>query len=655
MTDWLYAPGVREAHLLARLRQDAFADCRNVGHPGRFAARPAVAFYAADVVLARPARLRLRVRWNGRLRCAVDGLVVADGERHAPDPLPVALALAAGSHRIEVIVGCAAAPPALAVDGLPGAPAWRVSIDQIAWSPVRPVAGAGYPHDLRLRERRIRLRCGRDGLWSAPAVACGPVEVVASGRGQVTLFPGETPAEAANADARHHEQPPYAAQVARTAAVRSRSMALRWLRIAATPGVRVRSATLCAQSRGLALRGAFACSDPLLQRIWTGCAATSMACQRELVVDGLKRDRLPWAGDLWVAARADAATTADGEAVRDTLVALAPPDPGAHHVNNIVDYTPWWLVAIGEHRRRAGDLGLAAGLRGTVEASLAALAAACDRDGFLMPRPHDWLFLDWGTPEKRGVVAALQGAWLMALRAGAELVEAGGGDPAPWRERARRLSAAIGARLWDGARFADARIAGRLHGGGRHANLFAVLSRAGAAAQRRAAARVLAGDAPEVGTPFMRFAEALALAAAGQRGSGLAALRRHWGDMLERGATTFWEACDPALDAAAQLAFYGRPFAKSLCHAWASGPAAYLSEELPGLSPRGLGWSGLAWRPARTGLDWLRVDLPTPHGPVRAEVEAGWARLRAPAAIALDLPRGARRTAPGRYEVRIGG
>nr|GFC72823.1 hypothetical protein [Tanacetum cinerariifolium] len=45
-------------------------------------------------------------------------------------------------------------------------------------------------------------------------------------------------------------------------------------------------------------------------------------------------------------------------------------------------------------------------------------------------------------------------------------------------------------------------------------------------------------------------------------------MKSYWGGMLDLGATSFWEEYDPAKKGAEHYSMYGRPFGKSLCHAW---------------------------------------------------------------------------------------
>ena len=63
--------------------------------------------------------------------------------------------------------------------------------------------------------------------------------------------------------------------------------------------------------------------------------------------------------------------------------------------------------------------------------------------------------------------------------------------------------------------------------------------------------------------------EFLAYAKAARIDVVLGRLRTIWGQMLAQGFTRFFEDIRPGDDEIQRLQFYGRPFANSLCHAWA--------------------------------------------------------------------------------------
>ncbi|MBA3685732.1 MAG: alpha-rhamnosidase, partial [Planctomycetes bacterium] len=140
---------------------------------------------------------------------------------------------------------------------------------------------------------------------------------------------------------------------------------------------------------------------------------------------------------------------------------------------------------------------------------------------------------------------------------------------------------------------------------------------------------------PPVGTPWMRTLEGAALARLGRAEAALAEVRSAWGGMLAAGATTFWEAYDPAQTGDAHYAFYGRPFGKSLCHAWAAGPVWLLPTTILGVRPLEPGWRTVAVTPAGTDLAWACATVPTPHGALHVELERGRLRVRGPKGIRI--------------------
>ena len=71
--------------------------------------------------------------------------------------------------------------------------------------------------------------------------------------------------------------------------------------------------------------GAFACSDDRLTRIWASAQYTLRLCMQGLMIDGIKRDRMPWAGDQALSTLANAFAVGDGGIVADGLVALGRP------------------------------------------------------------------------------------------------------------------------------------------------------------------------------------------------------------------------------------------------------------------------------------------------------------------------------------------
>jgi len=86
---------------------------------------------------------------------------------------------------------------------------------------------------------------------------------------------------------------------------------------------------------------------------------------------------------------------------------------------------------------------------------------------------------------------------------------------------------------------------------------------------------------------------------------------------MREGATTFWEKYNPEDHGTAHLAMYGRPYGKSLCHAWGASPVYLLGKYFLGVRPVKPGYAEYEVRPVLGGLGQMEGRVPTPHGQIR--------------------------------------
>ena len=128
-----------------------------------------------------------------------------------------------------------------------------------------------------------------------------------------------------------------------------------------------------------------------------------------------------------------------------------------------------------------------------------------------------------------------------------------------------------------------------------------------------------------------------ARAEAGDVAGALDVIRSYWGGMLDFGATTFWEDFDLEWTRNAygidQLPVPGKDdihgdFGKhcyrglrhSLCHGWAGGPAAFLTEKVLGIRPAAPGFVQAKIEPCLGGLTRVEGSQPTPFGEIELSV-----------------------------------
>jgi len=141
-------------------------------------------------------------------------------------------------------------------------------------------------------------------------------------------------------------------------------------------------------------------------------------------------------------------------------------------------------------------------------------------------------------------------------------------------------------------------------------------------------------DVPAITTPYMRFYELAALCQLGMHDEVLSEIKAYWGGMLHEGATSFWEKYNPEMQGNEHLTMYGRPYGKSLCHAWGASPVYLLGRYYLGIEPTAPGYAQWEARPHLAGLDWMRGSVPTPFGPIRIDIAPHQLTITAPADIA---------------------
>ena len=129
-------------------------------------------------------------------------------------------------------------------------------------------------------------------------------------------------------------------------------------------------------------------------------------------------------------------------------------------------------------------------------------------------------------------------------------------------------------------------------------------------------------------TPYMRFYELEALCIMGYHQEVLQEMRAYWGGMLKEGATSFWEKYVPSESGTQHLTMYGRPYGKSLCHAWGASPVYLLGKYYLGVRPTKAGYEEFEIRPVLGDLEWMEGDVPTPHGMIHVEMTREQVKVR---------------------------
>ncbi|WP_157695312.1 alpha-L-rhamnosidase C-terminal domain-containing protein [Nakamurella panacisegetis] len=433
-------------------------------------------------------------------------------------------------------------------------------------------------------------------------------------------------------------------------------------------------------------QGAFLSSDTTLNKLWYSGAYTTqlatiasntgrpypaqpgpvannvtVAKGTSFLSDGAKRDRLDWGGDNVVSGPVSLLTTGRGQAVQNSIEWFGDhPFPNGEIPGVYLpapagfqsawgEYAAWWVHNYWNYYLYTGDRSFLDSYYSAMKGNLAWFATQVGSD-------HLWNVSGstnghWGYGES-GQETYDNAVYALALQdaAAAAAVEEDSSAATSYTTRASQTAAAVNATLWDdtaGAyRVLPNSAAHPLDG-----NAMAVV--AGIATGDRAT-RALAFVHKTLGTPngelavdsadnnsvsnvispFVSYQELLADSALGTSAGDTQAisdLRRTWAHMLTGDtAGTLWETVSPT--GGLGLGSY-----TSMAHGWGTGPTAYLTNQLLGVTPTSGGFATfqIAPRPAG-GVTWAEGTVPTPQG----AIQAAWRQTGQSFQIAVTAPTG---------------
>lgn len=383
--------------------------------------------------------------------------------------------------------------------------------------------------------------------------------------------------------------------------------------------------------------GTFRCSDPLLNQIWDTSAYTLDLTTREFFMDGIKRDRWTWSGDAIQSYLMNYYLRFDTECVKRTIRQLRGKDPVTAHVNTIMDYTFYWFKSILDYYEYTGDVAFVREMWPRMVTLMNYCIERTNLDGLMEGQADDWIFVDWVDfpMHKRGTLCFEQILFVEALHTMAVCARLADDEDGSYYEmEANRTMEKVKQLFWspEAHAYLHALEDGWLNPQvTKFPNMFAILyGLATPDEQRDIMQHVMLNPAiPPITTPYMRFYELETLCLADLHTQVLQEMRAYWGGMLREGATTFWEKYNPEETGTQHLAMYGRPYGKSLCHAWGASPLYLLGRYYLGVRPVKPGYEEFEVRPALGDLDWMEGDVPTPHGPIHVRMDRRQVTVRA--------------------------
>lgn len=421
--------------------------------------------------------------------------------------------------------------------------------------------------------------------------------------------------------------------------------------------------------------GSFLCeAEPSLARIWQIGAHTVRLCMEDVYMDTPRRERAGWLGDMVPEAIAAYYAFGETEVARHSLALfMDSQQPGGwisgRHPSLVARNMPTWSAsypfALADYVRHSGDVGFLGQVWSGLERltdwfeqqrksdDLLVVAPARARDA----RGHGWgyILVDWAPTRLDGAIAVMnmfyhhyltESAWLAG-----QLGETN--EQQVFAELADRTRRAIQQELFDDRRgvFVNCRDADGLSAqAGYQENLLALLWDIAAPEQAERIARAILpddsplpvwkaegardwsalanGEAPwpedrlvPMGSPFFAYYALWALFETGRTLAALNTIRKHYGGLVARGATTVWEDWAGG---------------SSRSHGWGAGPTCLLGKYILGVEPTAPGFTEFNVLPALGDLPSARGRVPTPHG----AVEVAWERTESGVSLSVLVPPG---------------
>lgn len=393
----------------------------------------------------------------------------------------------------------------------------------------------------------------------------------------------------------------------------------------------------------LQYKGAFQCDDSVINQVWNVAAYTFHLNSREFFLDGIKRDHWVWSADAYQCLFVNRYLFFDKDIEQRTLIALGGKQPFQKHINNIVDYTFFWIIGLYEHYMTFGDVKFLRQIEPQLDAVMKFCLSREDEDGFIRGKEGDWVFIDWAEMDKTGALCGEQILWARALLCYGKLKEilvkdrrrndSDGTETGKEEEqnsakffqnKAIKLQKQIVAKFFDNEKqvFIDSFESGKRNVT-RHSNILAYLFLPCTEVMKNSIYEnvILNNQVKQITTPYFKFYENQLHCQHGNKNLLEESIRTYYGGMLKHGATSLYEEYNPDMSGTEHYAMYGRPYEKSLCHAWSASPIYLLGAYRMGVRNTGTAYDSFEVVPQLGDLKWFEGKVSVPDGYVTVKAD----------------------------------
>jgi len=366
--------------------------------------------------------------------------------------------------------------------------------------------------------------------------------------------------------------------------------------------------------------GAFDCSDPRLDTLWTKCKNTSYVCMRDQFYDCPDRERGQWWGDVseqllynfylydpkaWLLAKKGFRELMNTQKPDYSLYTTAPgisyhlPDQNVAAVTSLYDYFMY-----------TGDSALIRELYPKAAAFIKNYAAASrDKSGMLILKDGPWNWIDWGDKldiKTGGACTVVNGLFvrLMDAAKAMALIAGSTADTAVYNGFQISVRNNFNAYFWNAT--AKAYVFGRFNSVQSdtiddRSNAWAVL--AGAADSAKGACVLSILNKQQNAGPYQERYIEDAMFVMGKDSAAIARMLSYYKPDIDAWSTTMWERMGSI---------------PSNNHAWAASPCYLLGAYVAGIKPLTAGFSTYRVMPMLGPLNAVSVSVPTKYGIISA-------------------------------------
>jgi hypothetical protein len=341
-------------------------------------------------------------------------------------------------------------------------------------------------------------------------------------------------------------------------------------------------------------------------------------------------------GDLYPEIRTLLAVFNESGLIEKSLDFVRDRTPDDKWMNSFSSYSCWWIISQHDFYLYRGNYTYLKAQKTTLVKLLNRLFLCIDADNAeILP---DGRLLDWSTAEDSQVKhAGLQGLLAWTFDCGAKLA-------AELNDHRLALK----------CKLAATKLRTCIPSCNNNKIAAAMQILGGIADAKKLNDEILSRNPDRGISTFYGYFVLLARAQAGDVAGAVNCIRNYWGGMLDFGATTFWEDFDldwttnafgiDSLPVDGKDDIHGdfgkycyKGFRHSLCHGWAGGPTAFITEKVLGIYPAAPGFAQVRIAPDPAGLTRIDGVQPTLYGDIELSIRVIGNKIRQKTKIPKEI------------------